>query len=282
MPVLLEAGGDSLLCREHMLRNSSGSPDLKSTEDKEDVKVHKDPTSLEMDYILVTEEESTPSTKDILERKKSNFVFQEANVAEQTETHDGFSPGYLDTFQPISITNEREDHLVCGTEWDSVLSEEKRSSVVPQKLDDERRSQESCGQDEGWIILEQNEVNDVLPEEISSEPKSEIPKSGSEYSGEELAAVVAQELILDTRAEFQVATPLQKSSEHESCSTNSLTTEDESSGIAGTHVLQVVSGDGEWKSNFQQKLENNIAIEQEMKEEMVLLDSERELSQKSG
>ncbi|XP_065517425.1 protein prune homolog 2 isoform X2 [Lathamus discolor] len=278
-----EAGTDSLLCREHMLRNSFGSPDLKSTEDKEDVKVHQDPTSLEMDYILITEEESTPSTEDILERKKSNFAFQEANVAEQTETHDGFSPGYLDTFQPISITNEREDHFVCGTEWDSVLSEEKRSYVVPQKLDDERRSQESCGQDEGWIILGQNELSDIVPEEISSEPKSEMPKSGSEYSGEELAAVVAQELILDTRAEFQVETPLQKSSEHESCSpTNSLTTKDESSGIGGTHALQVFGGDGEWESNSEQRLGNNIATEQEMKEEMVLLDSERELSQKSG
>ncbi|XP_061220271.1 protein prune homolog 2-like [Neopsephotus bourkii] len=278
-----EAGADSLLCMEHMLRNSSGSPNLKSTENKEEVKVHQDPTSLEMDYILVTEEESTPSTKDILERKKSNFAFQEANVAEQTETHDGFSPGYLDTFQPISITNEREDHFVCGTEWDSVLSEEKWSSVVPQKLDDERRSQESWEQDEGWIILGRNEVSDIVPEEIFCEPKSEMPKSGSEYSGEELAAVVAQGLILDTRAEFQVEIPLQKSSEHESCSpTNSLTTKDKSLGIAGAHTLQVVGGDGEWESNSQRRLGNNIAIEQEMKEETVLLNTERELSQKSG
>ncbi|KFQ41917.1 Protein prune 2, partial [Nestor notabilis] len=198
-----EAGADSMLCREHMLRNSSESPDLKSTEGGEDVKVHQDPTSLEMDYILITEEESTPSTKDVLERKESEFAFQEANVAEQTETHDGFSPGYLDTCQPISITNEREDHFLCGTEWDSVLLEEKSSSIVPQKLDDERRSQESYGQDEGWIILGQNEGSGVLPEESSAEPKSEMPKSGSEYSVEELAAVVAQELILDAQAEFQ-------------------------------------------------------------------------------
>ncbi|XP_030367955.1 protein prune homolog 2 isoform X3 [Strigops habroptila] len=278
-----EADADSLLCREHMLRNSSESPDLKSTKGREDVKVHQDPASLEMDYILVTEEESTFSTKDNLERKESEFAFQEANVPEQTETHDGFSPGYLDTCQPISITNEREDHFVCGTEWDSVHSEEKSSSVVTQKLDDERRSQESCGQDEGWIILGQNEVSDISPEEISAEPKSEMPKSRSEYFGEELAAVVAQELILDTQAEFQVEIPLEKSSEHESCSpSNSLTTEEKSSGVSRTHVLQVVGGDGEWESNSQQRLGNNIAIEQEMKEEMVLLDSERELSQKSG
>ncbi|KAM6034741.1 protein prune homolog 2 isoform 2-T2 [Theristicus caerulescens] len=279
-----ETGTDSLLCRENKPRNSSESPELKSTEGKEDVRmqVHRDPTSLEMDYILVTEEENVPSRKDTLQRKESDFAFQEANVAEQTESHEGFSPGSLDTFQPISITNESEDHSVFGTEWDSVHLEEKSSSVVPQKLnDDQRRSQESCRQDEGWIILGQNEVSDILPEEISAE--SEMPKSGSGHSGEEPAAVVAQELILDSWAEFQVETPLQKSSEHEGCTpSDSLTTKDECSGITGTCALQVVGGDGAWEENSQQTLGNNIATEQEMKEETVLLNSESELSQKSG
>ncbi|NXU25579.1 PRUN2 protein, partial [Thalassarche chlororhynchos] len=278
-----EAGTESLLRRENKLRNSSESPELKSTEGKEDVRmqVHQDPTSLEMDYILVTEEENIPSTKDTLERNESDFVFQEANVAEQTESHEGFSPSSLDTFQPISITNEREDHSVCGTEWDSVHLEEKSSSVVPQKLNDERRSQEGCGQDEGWIILGQNEVSDISPEEISA--KSEMPKSGSGHSGEEPAAVAAHELILDTQAEFHVETPLQKSFEHEGCfPLDRLTTKDESLGITGTHVLQVVGGDGAWEANSQQRLGNNVATEQEMKEETVPLNSERELSQKSG
>ncbi|XP_009578532.1 PREDICTED: protein prune homolog 2, partial [Fulmarus glacialis] len=242
-----EAGTESLLCREIKPRNSSESPELKSTEVEEDVRmeVHQDPTSLEMDYILVTEEENIPSTKDTLERNESDFAFQEATVAEQIESHEGFSPSSLDTFQPISITNEREDHSVCGTEWDSVHLEEKSSSVVPQNLDDESRSQESCGQDEGWIILGQNEVSDISPEEISA--KSEMPKPGSGHSGEEPAAVVAHESILDTQAEFQA-----------------------------------VGGDGAREANSQQRLGSNTAAEQEMKEEMVLLNSERELSQKSG
>lgn len=244
------------------------------------MQVHQDPTSLEMDYIVVTEEENIPSMKDTLERNESDFAFQEANVAEQTESHEDFSPGSLDTFQPMSITNEREDHSVCGTEWDSVHLEEKSSSVVPQNLDDER-SQESCGQDEGWIILGQNEVSDISPEEISAE--SQMPKSGSGHSGEELAAVVAQESILDTRAEFQVETPLQKSFEHEGCSpSGSLTTKDESLGIAGTTVLQVAGGDGAWEVNTQQRLGNNVVAEQEMKAEAVLLNREREPSQQSG
>ncbi|KAM9213468.1 protein prune homolog 2 isoform 2-T2 [Leptosomus discolor] len=277
-----DAGTDSLFCRENKLRNSSESTELKSTEGKEDVRtqVQRDSALLEMDYILVIEEENIPSTKDTLERNENDFACQEANVAEHTESHESFSHGSLDTFQPISITNERED-CICGTEWDSVHLEEKSPSIVPQKLDDDRRSQESCGQDEGWIILGQNEVSDRSPEEISAE--SEMPKSGSGHSGEEPAAVVAQKLFLDTQAEFQVETPLQKSFEHEGCSpSNGLTMEDESSGITRTHVLQVVGGDGAWEANSQQRLGNNVATEQEMKEEMVLLNSDRELGQKSG
>ncbi|XP_027765755.1 protein prune homolog 2 isoform X2 [Empidonax traillii] len=277
-----EADTDSLLCRENKLRNSSESPELKSKEGKEDVRMQvlQDPTSLEMDYILVTEEENTPSMKDTLKGSESNFAVQEANVAEQSESHEGFLPSSLDTFQPISLTNENKGYSVCGTPWDSSHLEEKSSSVVPQNLDGERRSQESCGQDEGWIILGENEVSDISPEEISA--KSEMPKSGSGHPGEELAAVVAKELILDTWTEFQVETPVQKSFEHEVCSpSDSLTLEDKSSGIAGTHVLQVVGGDGAWEANSQQKLGNNVATEQELKEETVLLNRGGELSQKS-
>lgn len=283
MPVLLEAGTDSLLCRENKPRNSSESPELKNTEGKEDVRmqVHRDTTSLESDYILVTEKENIPSTEDTFERNESDFAFQEANVAEQTESHKGFSPGSLDTFQPISITNEREDHSVCGPERDSIHLEEKSSSVARQKLDDERRSRESSGQDEGWIILGQNEVSDISPEEIAAE--SEMPQAGSRYSDEELAAVETQELILDAPAEFQVEATLQKPFEHGGYSpSDSLTTENESLAIAGTCVLQVVGGDDTWEANSRQTLGNNVATEQEMKEEMVLLNSERGLSQISG
>ncbi|NWU32348.1 PRUN2 protein, partial [Dyaphorophyia castanea] len=267
-----EAGTDSLLCREKKSRNSLKSPEPESTESREDVRMQVLPASLEMDYILVTEEGNIPATNDSLERNKINFAFQ--------ESHEGFSPGFLDTFQPISISNESKDHLVCATGWDSVHLEEKSSSVVPQKPDGERKSQESCGQDEGWIILGQNEVGEISPEEISA--KTEMPKSGSGHPGEELAAVVAQELILDSWAEFLAESPLQKSFEHEGCSpSDGLTAENMSSGIAGTSKLQVVGTNSTWEANSQKKLGNNVATEQEMKEEMVLLNSDRELNQKS-
>ncbi|KFQ18314.1 Protein prune 2, partial [Merops nubicus] len=277
-----EAGTASLLRRENNLRNPSESPEIRSTEDKEDVRMQVDlhPTSLDMAYILVSKQENICSTKDTLERNKSDFASQETNAAEQRESQEGFSLDSSDTVQPISITKEREDHTVCGIEWDSVHLEEKSSSVEPQKLHDER-SQEGYDQDEGWIILGQNEVNDISPEEISA--KSEMPKSGSEHSGKEMAAVVAQELILDTWTEFQVVTPLQKSFEHEDCSpSDSLTNKNKSLDIAGTCMLKVVGGDGAWEENPQQRLGNNVATEQEMKEEAVLLNSEKVLSQKSG
>ncbi|XP_053859831.1 protein prune homolog 2 isoform X1 [Vidua macroura] len=232
-----EAGTDSQLCRKEKLRNSYKNPELESTDSKEDVRLQVLPASLEMDYILVTEEENTPATSDTFERSKINFAFQ--------ESHEGFSPSSLDAFQAISISNESKDHLVCGTGGDAVHLEEKNSSLVPQKLDGERKSQESCGQDEGWIILGQNEVSDISPEEISA--KTEMPKSGSGHPGEELASVVVQELIFDTCTEFQVD-----------------------------------GGDRTWEANSQQRLGNNVATEQEVKEETVLLNSDRELNQKSG
>ncbi|XP_067172151.1 protein prune homolog 2 [Apteryx mantelli] len=272
------------LCRENKSRNSSASPELKSTEDKEDMRmqVHRDQTSLEMDYILVTGEENTPSREDTLEIKGSDFAFQEVNVAEQTESHEGFSPGSSDTFLPISIINEREDQCVWGTEGDSVNLAEKSSSVMPQKLDDERISPENCGQDEEWIVLGQNEVSDISPEEISA--RLETPKSGSGHSGKELEAVVVQESILDTQAEFQLEAPLHKSSELGGCSPlDSVTTEDENITGADALMLQMVGGDGVWEANSQQRLGNNVVTEQEMKEdETMFLSSERKLSQKSG
>ncbi|NXX98133.1 PRUN2 protein, partial [Centropus bengalensis] len=270
------AGTDSLCGLENKLTIFSQSLQLKRTESEEDVRlqVHQDPTLLEMDYNFVTDEENIPSTN------KSSFEFQEANAAKQTESRESFSVCSLDTFQPISITNEREGHSVCGTDLDSIHLEAKCSSVVSQKLDDEG-SQEICEQDVGWIILDQNEISDTSPEEISN--KSEMPQSGCGHSAEEPAALVAQELILGTRALFQAETPLQESFEHEGCSpSDSVTIEQKSLDTAGTHVLEMVGDDGAWEENSQQRFRNNIATEQEMKEERELLNCDRELSQRSG
>ncbi|XP_052556711.1 protein prune homolog 2 isoform X1 [Tympanuchus pallidicinctus] len=232
-----ETGATSVLRRENKPRNSSESPELESTESKEDMRmqVHRDPASVEMDYILVTEEENVPSARE------SDFVFQEAVVPGQIESNEGFSRSPLDTFQSISIINEREDQSACGAEWDL---DERSSSVVPQKLEDERESGERFGQDEGWIILGQNEVCDISSGEISAE--SEMPKFESGHCGKVAETAEGKEST-ETQVEFQ---------------------EDD--------------GNGAWETNNQQELGNNTFTEQELKEESVLLNSERKLSEKSG
>lgn len=209
LSVFLEADANSVLRRENKPRNSSESPELESTESKEDMRmqVHRDPASVEMDYILVTEEENMPSARE------SDFVFQEAVVPGQTESNEGFSRSPLDTFQSISIINEREDQSACGAEWD--LDEKSSSVVVPQKLEDERESGERFGQDEGWIILGQNEVCDISSGEISAE--SEMPKFESGHCGKVAETAGGQESTPETQVEFQVETSFTKSFEHKSC-----------------------------------------------------------------
>ncbi|XP_015704654.1 protein prune homolog 2 isoform X3 [Coturnix japonica] len=233
-----EAGTTSLLGSEKMPRNTSESPELESTESKEDMgmQVHRDLTSMEMDYILVSEEEN------ISPARESDFVFQENVVPGQTESNEGFSPGPLDTFQSVSVINEREDQSAVGAEWNL---DEKNSSVVPQKLEGERESGERFGQDEGWIILGHNEVSDLSSVEISAE--SQMPEFEFGHSGKVPESAVVQESALETQAKFQVD-----------------------------------DGDGAWEANDQQKLENNTLTEQELKEEAELLSSERKLSEKSG
>lgn len=273
MSVFLEAGATSVLRRENKPTNSSESPELESIESKEDMRmqVHRDPTSVEMDYILVTEEENMPSTKE------SDFVFQDAVVPGQTESNEGFSQSPLDTFQSISIINKREDQSACGAEWDL---DEKSSSVVPQKLEDERESGERFGQDEGWIILCQNEVCDISSVEISAE--SEKPKFESGHGGKIAETAGGQESTLETQAEFQVETSFTELFEHKSCSSfHELSTKDDSLDITRTHAFVLQVGDAR-ETNNQQELGNNTFTEQELKEEAVLLNNERKLSEKSG
>ncbi|KAM8792881.1 protein prune homolog 2 [Eudromia elegans] len=276
-----EAATDPLY-RANKSRNSSESSELESTEGKEDMRmqVHRDQTSLEMDYILVTGEENTPSREDTLETKGSDFAFQEVNVAEQTESPEGFSPGFSDTFQPISIINEREGHCTWEIEGNAVNLAE-RTSVMPQKLDDERRSPENYGQEETWIVLGQTEAGSISPEEISV--RLETAKSGAGHSDKELEDVAKQESDLDAQVEYQLEAPLHKSAEPGGYSPlDSLTTEDENITRTDALMLQVVGSDGVREAISQQRFGNNVVTEQEMEEETMFLSSERKLSQKSG
>ncbi|XP_067425267.1 protein prune homolog 2 isoform X5 [Emydura macquarii macquarii] len=266
-------------------RNSTESSELISTKSKEDMRtqVNKDQTAREMDYILFTAEENISVKRDILETKESDFAFQEANVAEQTESHEAFSAGSLDMFQSISMINESKDQSFLSTEWDSFHLAEKSPSVLPQRLGDEKRSPESPGQDHGWMVLRQNEVNDISPEEISS--RTETMDSGSGHSVRELEMVLDQELINDTQAGVQLETPPHKSFEQEEYSPlDSLMRQDKNSGIIRTDalLLEVVGGHGKWEVHSQEHPGDSMVTEQDMEEETEFFNSERELSRVSG
>uniref|UniRef100_K7FTX1 Protein prune homolog 2 n=1 Tax=Pelodiscus sinensis TaxID=13735 RepID=K7FTX1_PELSI len=241
--------------------NSTESPELRT-------QVNKDQTTLEMDYILVTAEENRSVKKDILETKESDFAFQEAHVAEQTESQEAFSAGSSDTFQSISIING---------------SKEKSPSVLPQRLDAEKRSPESPGQDHSWTVLGQNEVSDISPEEISS--RTETVDSGSGHSVKELETVFDQEIIHDTQVGVELEKPPHKPYEQEEYSPlDSPERKDKNSGIVRTDALslQVVGGHGKWDAHLQHYPGDGMATEQEMEEETEFLSGERELSRVSG
>ncbi|KAM7166497.1 protein prune homolog 2 [Macrochelys suwanniensis] len=279
-----EAASDPLYT-EGNGRNSTESPELTSTESKEDMRtqVNKDQTALEMDYILVTAEENGSVKKDILETKESDFAFQEANVAEQTESHEAFSAGSSDTFQSISIINESKDQSFLSTEWGSFNLAEKSPSVLPQRLGDEKRSPESPGQDLSWTVLGKNEASDISPEEISS--RTETMDSGSGHSVKELETVLDQELIHDKQSGVQLKKTPHKSFEQEEYSPlDSLMREDKNSSIRRTDalLLQVVGGHGIWEVHSQQHPGDGMVTEQEMEEETEFLNSERELNRVSG
>ncbi|XP_059580783.1 protein prune homolog 2 isoform X1 [Alligator mississippiensis] len=271
-----EAAGDPHY-KESKQRTSTASLEQMHVNSKEDTKV--DQTALQMDYILMTSEGNISVRKDILETEESDFTFNKANIAEQTQPNEAFSADSLDTFQSISMINESESHSVLGTERDSFHLAQKSPSIMSPNLGDEKRSPESCG----WIVLGPNEVNDISPEEIFS--RTEARNLGPRHSAKELETVSVQELIHNTQAGVQQGKNPQKSFEQkEYSSLDSLSKEDKNSSITGTDalLLQVVGDDGEWEVCSQQHPRSDMATEQVTEVETEFLSHEREPSQISG
>lgn len=274
--LILEAAGDPHY-KESKQRTSTASLEQMHVNSKEDTKV--DQTALQMDYILMTSEGNISVRKDILETEESDFTFNKANIAEQTQPNEAFSADSLDTFQSISMINESESHSVLGTERDSFHLAQKSPSIMSPNLGDEKRSPESCG----WIVLGPNEVNDISPEEIFS--RTEARNLGPRHSAKELETVSVQELIHNTQAGVQQGKNPQKSFEQkEYSSLDSLSKEDKNSSITGTDalLLQVVGDDGEWEVCSQQHPRSDMATEQVTEVETEFLSHEREPSQISG
>ncbi|CAH2294179.1 prune homolog 2 [Pelobates cultripes] len=101
---------------------------------------------------------------------KNSFPLTDNNVvSQQTKSSKAYSMNLTDTFQAISMTNGSEKQAAPNPPCHSLQIEEKRSSIIPQRLASEKKSEDISEQDHSWsIILSQTEVTDTSPEDIFS------------------------------------------------------------------------------------------------------------------
>ncbi|XP_061483559.1 protein prune homolog 2 isoform X2 [Rhineura floridana] len=252
---------------------STERPELIRTEKRENTKLKEadDQSSLEMDYVLLTGEETVSLRTDILVTQESNFTSQEATVVKQVDSLKTFSADSSDTFQSISIINKSEGQSTLETEWDSFYLTEKSSAVVPQKLGDKKKSPRSPAQDQEWTVVGQNGVDDISSEEHYS--RTDTIKSLSRHPVKELEDVLSQELICETQTESLLERNPHKSLEQEDENLHNRETD--------AVLLQVIAGDGELDVHSQHP-GDGVVTEREIEEETQFVGSEKELSHLTG
>ncbi|XP_026559497.1 protein prune homolog 2 [Pseudonaja textilis] len=245
-------------------------PERTRKDNKEDRQLQEaeEQSSLEMDYVLISGEEHVSLTKDLLVTQESNFL---SAVAEQMDSLETFSADSSDTLQSISIINESEAQSTLENEWDSFYLEEKCSPIVPQKWEGEKKSRSILVQDQEWTIVGQNGEHEVSSEDNCSKPVT--IESLCRQSIKELDNVLSQELISETQIEI----PLDKSSyqaweqqDKISCDTKT-----------DAPFLQVVATDIEL-DDHPQLPGDSMVKEQEIEDEILSLDNERQLHQTVG
>ncbi|KAG8130666.1 hypothetical protein E2320_017259 [Naja naja] len=246
-------------------------PERTRKDNKEDKQLQEaeEPSSLEMDYVLISGEEHVSLAKDLLVTQESNFL---SAVAEQMDSLETFSADSSDTLQSISIINESEGQSTLENEWDSFYLEEKCSAIVPQKWEGEKKSRSILAQDQEWTIVGQNGEHEVSPEDNCSKPVT--IESLCRQSIKELDNVLSQELVSETQIEI----PLDKSSyqaweqqDKISCDTKT-----------DAPFLQVVATDVELDDHPQQLPGDSMVKEQEIEDEMPSVNNERQLHQTVG
>ncbi|XP_072007018.1 protein prune homolog 2 isoform X4 [Engystomops pustulosus] len=98
------------------------------------------------------------------------FPLRDTRVeTQQTMSGTAYSMDSPDTFQSISMTNgsEKQMNLVSG--FHSIQLEEKTSSILPQRRESKKKSDEISEHEHSWsIILSQTEASDTSPEDIFS------------------------------------------------------------------------------------------------------------------
>ncbi|XP_043857493.1 protein prune homolog 2 isoform X3 [Dromiciops gliroides] len=257
---------------------SSKDPEPR-TGNKEDtcMGMNEDPSAQQMDYILVDHEENFSERKVDLEPKGSQSELQEANVGSEQMQHPGeFSASSQDRFQSV-VVNERKGQSAVGPLI------ENGSYIVPPKLEDEKRPLESPGQDPGWMVLGQSEVDSASPQENSRQ--KEIIAVG--FGG----SITSIDQRLREAEQTQVCAETRKKSPHEfsrmeKSSQGSLARKNKNkspSEVDGDALLlKAVAHDSEWEMLSPRLSEGCVAPEKEMEEETEFLDSEPREQQSPG
>ncbi|XP_038626024.1 protein prune homolog 2 isoform X2 [Tachyglossus aculeatus] len=229
---------------------------------------YEDQSTLQMDYILVTNEESRSECEDVLETKARSTKFKEAKVgSEQVQ----LSESPQDAVPSTSIINEKNGQS------------EESPSILCLRQGEEKRSPESPGQDQSWMVLGHAEANDTSPEESSSQTK--MVDSGSGQSAKVTEVVVDRgptegmqtQALTEERPQESVG--LEASSCPRSLARKKQPVDGEE---AGALLLQVVSQESEWEMLSPQLAVGASAPGKKMEEEVKFLGSDRRKLSPSG
>ncbi|XP_073399896.1 protein prune homolog 2 isoform X3 [Dendrobates tinctorius] len=102
------------------------------------------------------------------ESKIHIFSFSTTGVVpQQTMSDTAYSVESPDTFQSISMTNGSEKQMNLGSGFQSFQLGEKTYSILPQRRESKKKSDEISEHEHSWsIILSQTEASDTSPEDI--------------------------------------------------------------------------------------------------------------------
>ncbi|XP_075684358.1 protein prune homolog 2 isoform X3 [Rhinoderma darwinii] len=139
-------------------------------EEDDNMQDDKDPANPALNSTYSSSLEINAPCVVISESKINIFPFRDTHVGPgQTMSDTTYSVGSPDTFQSISMTNASEKQMTHGSGLHSFQLEEKTSSILPQRRESKKKSEEISEHEHSWsIILSQAEASDTSPEDIFS------------------------------------------------------------------------------------------------------------------
>ncbi|XP_028910811.1 protein prune homolog 2 isoform X4 [Ornithorhynchus anatinus] len=212
-------------------------------------------STLQMDYILVTNKESSSEYENVLETKARDTGFKGAKLGSEQMW---LSESPQDAVPSTSVINERNSQS------------EESSSVACLSRGEEKRSPESPGQDQSWMVLGHAEANDTSPEESSSQTETVDSGSGQSVKVTEMVEDTQTQALREKRPQESVG--LEASSRPGSLARKKQPVDGEE---AGALSVQVVSQENEWEMLSPQLAVGASAPDKNMEEEVKFLGSDR-------